>query len=1285
MTSMTPGSTATLSGIIRAYVRSGARTIAQTARAIRPNAKAPAITKSELFQLSWSGAVLIILALAGWAFTASMARYGESIERKNLTTLASTAAASVDGDYVARLHGDSGDVDTATFNHVRADLKRVDNVPNVRFVYLMTERAGKWLFLADAEDPGSKDYSPPGQVYTADTTNFNKVLTTGVPVIDGPSPDDWGVWVSGLAPIRDPQTGKPIAVFGMDISADRWLATVNHYRQVGEAIAALVFALAALFLAGLYRQKRQVETLNAEIAGRRQAEASLELANAVLAAARDSSLDGILVVDPQARIISYNQRFLDLFHVPEELAKAGVDDPLRRHVTASAKDPAAFLARVVHLYKHREESGADRFELVDGRIINRYSAPLSRDGDGYLGRIWFFRDVTEQVAIESAVRRSEEKYRNLVEATTDYIWESDKSGRYTYVSPAARAMLGYQPEEILGKTLFDFMSAEESARVKRELAPIVAAERTFSQFESSILRKDGAPIVIETSGIPIFDPNGVFTGYRGIDRDISARKKAEAATQYRGALLHAVSVVAKDLLTAPSVGTAMATALKVLGEAVHADRVLVFERQTPPAGAPAVRLQYGWNSPQAPVIVDAATIANAPDIQADPWFAPLSKGEAVGAIPKEMPDGAIKSIFVGLGIRSIILVPITAEGSLWGHIGLDDCTTERAWSPAEIDILRTVADMFGAVFARDRYVERLKDANTIVESSPTILFRLGGGPSLPLIYISHNVTMYGYEPAALIASPQIYQTIIHPDDAPKAMESLMQTAMNGSKSVADEFRMRGSDGAYYWVDCRYTPIRDEAGRLVEIEGLLTDRTEQKKAADKISALAMTDALTGLANRAVFIDRMRQAFAAAERGASPFAVLYLDLDRFKDINDTLGHSAGDLLLKSVGERLKSCVRETDLIARLGGDEFAVLQTSLGDVASAAALASKIHDALSAPYPLGDTEMRVTVSIGISPWMPETAGPDELLAQADIALYRAKDDGRDQYCFHTDALTREARERATLANDLSRALEREDGLELYFQPQVELATGLIVGMEALIRWNHPTRGLLEPTDFLPIVEKTPVIVTLGEWVLDHACEQMSEWKQAGIAPSSLAVNLSLKQLQIGEEFIRTLTRTLAKWRLSPKDLELDVTESMLAHVTLHKNGVLERLHQLGVKIAIDDFGTQYSSFDYLKTYSVSRVKIPRPMIYAATQDPEASAMVRAIVGLGRELGIDVVAQGVETEEQRDLLSAAPSPAKVQGYYYSAPVPALDATTLLRQRFVDPRLSHLPRAIGKEAFAQ
>jgi diguanylate cyclase (GGDEF)-like protein len=556
----------------------------------------------------------------------------------------------------------------------------------------------------------------------------------------------------------------------------------------------------------------------------------------------------------------------------------------------------------------------------------------------------------------------------------------------------------------------------------------------------------------------------------------------------------------------------------------------------------------------------------------------------------------------------------------------------------------------------------------------TVLFRLRGDPSMPLISVSDNVAIYGYDSVSMIASPLFYQSIIHPDDASRIMDLLAQMAMKWSKPATTEFRMRSKDGVYSRVECRFMPVRDEAGRLLETEWLLTKIDERKLVSDQISALAAIDGLTGLANRAAFQDRLRHALADARRGAPCFATLYLDLDRFEDVRRH-GHSAHDLLLKSVAERLIGCTRATDLVAHLGGAKFAVLQSNLTDLADAAALAARICDVLAAPHLFDDSEMCVTASIGISTAMSQTGGSEDMFTQAGLALFRAKDAGGNQYCFCTTDLDREAHEHIALANDLSHAIERGE-LELYFQQQVELATGLIVGMEALIRWNHPARGLLRPADFLPIVENTPVMATLGQWVLDHACEQMSAWRDAGIAPPKLAMNLSLRQLQTGEELVGAITQTLTKWSLSPTDLELDVTESMFAHVILHNNDVLYRLQRLGVEIAIDDFGTLYSSLDYLKTYRVNRVKIPRSMIEAGTKDLGSSLMIWAIIDLGKKLGIDVVAQGIETKAQRALLTGAPSSTKIQGFLICAPVPAIEATqTLLRQGLDEPHIEEAP----------
>jgi len=680
----------------------------------------------------------------------------------------------------------------------------------------------------------------------------------------------------------------------------------------------------------------------------------------------------------------------------------------------------------------------------------------------------------------------------------------------------------------------------------------------------------------------------------------------------------------------------------------------------------------------APVQFDRRTFAEtqtaAADLFNDPWFAPLREGKPVTGLPRSMSGGAVKALFESLKIKSILIVPIIVEGRHCGQIGFDDCKTERAWTSTEIDIVRTVANLIGGAMIRERYIKQLRNANAIVERGPTWLCRLGAEPSLPMIYISNNIkTLMGCDPAKLLASPQLYMTTLHPGDVAKARDDLAMIQREGSRPMTVEFRVRRGDGRYRWVENHLMPIRDAGGRLTEIQGILTDITERKEASDKIAFLARTDSLTGLANRAAFMDRLHQAFATARRGARPFAILYLDVDNFKDVNDTFGHGIGDALLEAVAGRLRETCRESDCAARLGGDEFAILQPDVTDLSDATALASKIHDRLTVPYRPGETQLRVTVSIGIAVYSSEASGAEEVLAQADLALYRAKEEGRDRYAFHTDELDRAVRERATLTDDLWAALDRGE-LELYFQPQVELATGRIVGMEELLRWNHPERGLLDPAAFLPIVENTGVVVALGQWVLDHACEQMNSWRKAGIAPPILAINLSLGELTTGDKFVEAFMQTLAKWDLEPKDLELDVTESLLAHVTLTQNNVLDRLQRLGARIAIDDFGTQYASLDYLDTYHVSRLKIPRSMVNAAADDPRKAAMVRAILAIARELNIEVVAQGVETERQCALLAAIPSTMKVQGYYYSEPVPAGAATELLRRRRIEPRLKGL-----------
>ena len=548
--------------------------------------------------------------------------------------------------------------------------------------------------------------------------------------------------------------------------------------------------------------------------------------------------------------------------------------------------------------------------------------------------------------------------------------------------------------------------------------------------------------------------------------------------------------------------------------------------------------------------------------------------------------------------------------------------------------MKTLAELIGASITRERHIDELRNANTIVQNSPNILYRLRGEPSLPMIYVSRNVVQLGYDPAELLNSPTLYQSYVHPEDRSRVQAALVELLGLNAPAAMVEYRILTGGGESRWVENRYTPVRDAKGRLLEVEGIMVDVTERKAVEEKIARLARTDALTGLANRGTFNDRLKQSFAAAQRGAEWFAILYLDLDRFKEVNDTLGHPAGDRLLQEVAERLQRITRETDLAARLGGDEFAVLQSNWNESAAASVLATKIIESLSAPYVLAGNEVRVGVSVGIAGCTPDNmpASADELLARADQALYRAKEEGRGQYRFHTAALDLETRERVELVEDLRMALGRQQ-FEVIYQTQVELSSGRITGMEALIRWNHPARGILLSPAFLPIAEKSGLMPALGRWVLDKACRQLREWRNAGVVVPLVAVNVDFAQLRAGREFIADVQDSLARWNLRPADLELDVTELVLALTTLAQSTVLEDLHQLGVRIAIDDFGTQYSSLNYLRRYHISRLRIARPIVESARSDPSGAALLRAITGLAAELGVEVIADGVESESEHN----------------------------------------------------
>lgn len=448
-------------------------------------------------------------------------------------------------------------------------------------------------------------------------------------------------------------------------------------------------------------------------------------------------------------------------------------------------------------------------------------------------------------------------------------------------------------------------------------------------------------------------------------------------------------------------------------------------------------------------------------------------------------------------------------------------------------------------------------------------------------------------------------------------------------------------------------VAERTAELAEANLRLQEEVaEREQAEERVMHLANHDALTGLPNRRLLIDRLGQALALAHRENHQVAVLFMDLDRFKTINDSLGHMTGDALLQNVARRLSETLREGDTVSRLGGDEFVVVLPSLDQPKAAEKVALKLVDALAPPIDLGGQELRVSASIGISLFPEDGRDTETLLRNADSAMYHAKDMGRNNYQFFMEQMNVAAAERLRLENDLHRALERQE-FELHFQPRVSVANGLACGIEALIRWRHPERGLVLPEHFIPVAEDTGLIVPIGEWVINEACRQGTAWCAAGLPQIPVAVNLSPRQFR-QSNLVDTVARAIDRHGWPCNLLELEITEGVLMQQTSDTLKTLEALNRLGVGLAIDDFGTGYSSLSYLKRFPVDFLKIDQSFVRDIAVDPDDATIVTAIIGLAHSLGLTVVAEGVENASQLDFIREAGCD-EAQGYHIGRPMPA------------------------------
>jgi len=531
-----------------------------------------------------------------------------------------------------------------------------------------------------------------------------------------------------------------------------------------------------------------------------------------------------------------------------------------------------------------------------------------------------------------------------------------------------------------------------------------------------------------------------------------------------------------------------------------------------------------------------------------------------------------------------------------------------------------------------------------------------------LLYVNPAIErIYGRPMAEFIANPKLWFDSVHPDDRPRVDQELAELAAHGATTL--QYRITRPDGEVRWLEDRVHVVRAANGQPLRLDGVATDITERRVYEERLDFLANHDALTGLPNRNLLNDRLSQALALAYRTGRQVAVLFLDLDQFKFVNDHYGHTAGDELLRSVTLRLGGELREGDTLARLGGDEFVIMLWDALDASAARATAQKLLDALSRPMAIDGHKLQITASIGVSLYPQDGDSAELLLKHADAAMYRVKHLGRNGVQFYTREMSEQTAERVLLEAELRSALEREQFV-VHYQPQVSLADGHVIGFEALLRWPHPELGNISPTRFIPIAEDTGLINAIGEWVLRSACTQLKRWHDAGHPQLTVAVNVSARQINHND--IPALVRSvLRETGLTADRLELELTESALLS---NAGGVVDKLRDLkamGLSLALDDFGTGYSSLGYLKRFPIDVIKIDRSFTMDVPANAEAASIAAAIIAMAKSLGMKTVTEGLETREQLEFFRGLGCDA-MQGHYFAPAMPAGDIDRCLKEGF-------------------
>jgi len=1080
---------------------------------------------------------------------------------------------------------------------------------------------------------------------------------------------------------------------------------------------------------------------------------------------------------------------------------------------------------------------------------------------------------------------SEARFRALIETTSDWIWEVDEDAVYTYSSPKVKDLLGYEPEEIIGKTPFDLMPDDEAERVAAEFSNFVQRQQAFNGLENVNRHKQGHLVTLETSGVPVFDEQGRFSGYRGIDRDITERKQKENAlalsqqqliesqqiarlghwdwninneelfwsdehyricglepgeitpsyeafmyfvhaddreewqrivaesmgsgnysmdhrivtakgevryvhgqgrVQFDSAgkpmrmvgtlqdiserkqLENALNTIASFSPTAEfskyfeacisSLVNVYNTAYGFIGlfsdesrerittQVVWAHGKLVdnFEyelRGTPCADVLSMRKELITEKASklypndtlladmgvesyfgAPMISDSGkklgliAVLDTQPMKVTSWTESIlgifaqriasfiehkRSEEKIHASEKELrnifhnmqdtyyrtdTEGVItrlsESVKILLGYevdellgtkisnlhveperREQLIEEIKKTGTVRGfEMPMKHKDGTVVWGSTNSNYYRDAKGNIAGIEGMVRNISEHREAELQMQKMSSALEQ-----SADMVVITDNQGVVEYVNPAFesITGYSFEEVVGNPPNILKSgkqsdefYSNLWRTILSG-EVFRDILINRKKNGELYYEEKTITPIKNSHGEITSFVATGRDITSRMENEERLNFIAHHDTLTELPNRTLFMDRLNQSLAHARRYSKRVAILFVDLDRFKNINDTLGHDVGDQMLSQLATRLATGIRQDDTVARLGGDEFAILLNDIENEQTVSQLAQMILQGLEQPLELEGRELFITASIGISLFPNDGEEARTLLKNADVAMYKAKDLGKNNYQFYSTNMSARAFQRLSMENSLRRALERKEFM-LFYQPQFNVETNRITGVEALIRWQHPDLGMVLPDDFIPLLEETGLITRVGYWIIATACEQLQTWHEAGFTELMMSINISGWQFH-SPDFAEKVEALVKGTRVSPSMVEMEITESVLMENQQRTVALLNTLEKIGFRIAIDDFGTGYSSLSYLRRFKIDTLKVDQSFIRDVVSNPDDAAITSAIIAMAQSLKLKLIAEGVETPQQLAFLRKHDC-RYVQGYLFSRPVSADELSQLL-----------------------